>query len=525
MKKKIRIQVAWQEYRETAVWRFLDRFIFPIAIYLLTAVAMILNGSLIFDNVLWGDECFSANTVQKSMGGILQVMYYWDNHPPLHYYWTKLFGEVLGHTGWVYHLAALTPFLIGLVLALFFLQRHFEKIPVAFLVVITALSSACVHNNLEIRMYSLAFLGVLCCYYCAYRVISGGKVVAWIGMIFWGLVGAYSHYYAMMTAGILIFVTGVAAIIRFRRKTWIKSLAALLGYIVGYAPWFRYLFHGTNNVKNNWWMTELMGVKDSAKMILCGPEYAKILFFLLLICLGVLFLAESSFFEVTYDDGKRLEVMVHTPTLKKWSNHAYGAAIGVVTILVTVIAVYLVCLVVGPVLTGRYLYPVSALSVLLVVIASDGMLKVVKKRDRKLHIQWPENLVKLGLVLVLTVLTVIGLRSYKEYRTEALHEKAVTEQTLEIIGEVDKDTAMISNNVKHLAWTVLYYYYPDREIIAGRCSNEGADYNKFWYFTPEPIDADELQEMKDMGYSVEYCGDQQIAIYPFTLYYCEKAGR
>ena len=300
MKKKIRIQIAWQEYREIGFWRFLCKYIFPCAIYLLTAAGILLNGSLIFDNVLWGDECFSANTAQKSLSGIQQVLYFWDNHPPLHYYWTKLFGEVLGHTGWVYHLAAFTPFLIGLVLALTLLRRHYETIPVAFLVVITSLSSACVHNNLEIRMYSLAFLGVLCSYYCASRVISSdgngkktgkelgreadkkaGKKAAWIGMVFWALVGAYSHYYAMMTAGILIFVTGVAAIVRFRGKTWVKSLAALFAYVIGYAPWFPYLFHGTGSVKNSWWMTELMGLKDTAKMILCGPEYAKYLLILL----------------------------------------------------------------------------------------------------------------------------------------------------------------------------------------------------------------------------------------------------
>lgn len=523
VKKKIRIHVAWQEYREIGFWRFLCKYLLPYGIYLMTAAAVVLNGSLIFDNVLWGDECFSANTARKSLGGILQVLYFWDNHPPLHYYWTKLFGEMLGHTGWVYHLAALTPFLAGLVLALVCLQKHFEKIPVSFLIVITALAPSCVHNNLEIRMYSLAFLGVLCSYYCAYRVICGGKSAAWIGMVFWALVGAYSHYYAMMTAGILIFVTGVAVIVRFGSKTWIKSLAALAAYVVGYAPWFSYLFHGTGSVKNSWWMTELMGLKDSAKMILCGPEFAKSLFLLLVVCMAVLFLAESSFFEIKQDKAETPVIVIHRPSLKRWSDHAYGAAIGIFTILGTIIAVYLVCMIVGPVLTGRYLYPVSAITVLLVVIGSDGMLKIVRQNDVKCRIKWPENLVKLGLVFILTALVVIGLRGYREYRKEAIYEKEVTEQTLDIIGEVSEDTVLMSHNVKHLAWTVLYYYYPEREIVTGRCSEEGTEYDKLWYFSPEEVEQPEIDDMRGRGYEVEYYGEQQIATYPFYLYHFVRA--
>jgi hypothetical protein len=87
---------------------------------------------------------------------------------------------------------------------------------------------------------------------------------------------------------------------------------------------------------------------------------------------------------------------------------------------------------------------------------------------------------------------------------------------------VSEDTALVSNNVKHLAWTVLYYYYPDRKIVTGRCSDEGAEYDKFWYFTPEAIGKSELREMSDMGYTVEKYGQQQIATYPFELYYFEK---
>lgn len=518
--RRLAVKVAWQEYRESGVGRFTEKFLLPYGIYLLAAVVILLNVSLMFDNVLWGDECFSANTARKDVDGILQVLYFWDNHPPLHYYWLKLFGELFGHTGPVYHLASLTPFLFGMVLALFFLRRHFGDLPTAFFIVITGAASSCLQYNQEIRMYSLAFLGVACCYYCAYRVISGGKL-AWFGMVFWALMAAYSHYYAMMAVGIMIFVTGVAAMVRYRGKTWIKSLLALLGFIAGYAPWMGYLFHATGNVSNNWWMTEIMGLRESMQTVLCGAEFAKILSVLLVVFLAALFLKESSFFRMQRKE-ESVTITVHKPTLKNWSDETYGSAIGILTIVGTLIAAYGLCLIVGPVLTHRYLYPLSAVTALLLVISGGGSMKLVKKLSEKMHKNWLQGLTKCVLAAMLALLLVIGLGNYRAYRSQVKAEEAVTEQALYVIGEVPEDTALVSNNVKHLAWTVLYYYYPDREVITGSCDDEGKTYDKFWYFSPEPASSEQIQEMYRMGYTAAYYGSQQIATYPFELYYFER---
>lgn len=519
--RQVTIKVHWQEYREMGLGKFVEKVLFPCGIYLTAAGVVLLNVSLMFDNVLWGDECFSANTAQKSVDGILQVLYFWDNHPPLHYYWLKLFGDFFGHTGAVYHLASLVPFFIGVLLALLFLRRYFGNIPSAFFIVITGLASTCLQYNLEIRMYSLAFLGVVCCYYCAYRVLCGGRL-AWFGMVFWALVGAYSHYYAMMTVGILIFITGVAAAVRYRGKTWVKGLLALLAFIAGYAPWLSYLFHATDSVSNNWWMTEIMSLRDSLQMVLCGAEFQKIIICLLIVFLAALFLTESSFFVIRRQDDYT-EISVHRPRLKDWSNETYGAAVGALTIAGTLIAAYVLCLIVGPVLAQRYLYPLSAITVLLLVIGAKGSLVLVERLEQRLRKKWLKNLAKCVLVVVLAALTFVGLGNYKDYRAQVKAEQAATEQTLYVIGEVPEDTALVSNNVKHLSWTVLYYYYPQRDIITGRCSDEGAEHDKFWYFTPEAVGDGELREMQDMGYTAEYHGTQQIATYSFELYYFGKA--
>lgn len=521
MSRRLKVTVNWQEYREMGLGKIVEKVLLPYGIYFAAAAVVLLNVSLMFDNVLWGDECFSANTAQKSASDILQVLYYWDNHPPLHYYWLKMFGDIFGHVGSVYHFASLAPFIIAIIFALLFFRRHFGNIPTAFFIIITGLASTCLQYNLEIRMYSLAFLGVTGCYYCAYRVLSGGRL-AWFGMIFWALVGAYSHYYAMMTVGILIFITGVAAAVRYRGKTWVKGLLSLLAYIVGYAPWMGYLFHGTARVSDSWWIIDIMSLRECLQMVLCGISFQKIILSLLLIFLGVLLLSESSFFDIHRYEGVT-EISVHRPRLKNWSNESYGAAVGVLTIVGTLIAAYVLCLIIGPVLAQRYLYPLSAITVLLLMTGAQGCLKLARARKEQLQNKWIENLVRIFLVFSLVVISVIGLNNYKAYRIQVKTEKAATEQVLNLIGEVPEDTALISNNVKHLAWTVLYYYYPDRDILAADCTYEEINYDKFWYFNSRMLDAEELEAIQNNGYiAVGYYGSQQISTYPFDLYYFEK---
>ena len=100
-------------------------------LYVLAIVVVFLNVSLMFDNVVWGDEAFSVNTAKNSLFGIMQILYYLDCHPPLHYIWTKFFGDMLGHTVPVYHLATLVPFITGIILAVTVVRKRFGNIPAA----------------------------------------------------------------------------------------------------------------------------------------------------------------------------------------------------------------------------------------------------------------------------------------------------------------------------------------------------------------------------------------------------------
>ena len=512
--KHEKIRSVLDRIADSRAWSVFRKYIGPAVVLALTILVVCLNFSMMSDRVLWGDEAFSANTAHKDVGGLLQVLYYWDNHPPLFYYWLKLFGTLFGYKVPVFHLASLVPFLIGIVLALTVVRKHLGILPAAFFVMVSGLGQACLEYNLEVRMYALAFLGVMGCFYCAYRVIADGSRKTWAGMVLWALAAAYSHYYALVAVGIMLFFTGVAVWIKYRGKTWKKGVLAIVAFLIGYAPWLYFFYAGLKNVSRGWWMTEILGLDQSLEIVMGGRRMNGIVFPLVILFLLVMLVADSSVFSVGKDS-----VHLQKPSVKNWSDKTYAMAVGACTILGTLAFAYLLSVVMAPMLTQRYLYPLSAVAVVMLVVGSSRVLELTAELEQH---AWKgmELLTRLILILLLAVLFGLGIQNYRECYDSYEQQKVETDKTLDLIGTPDEDMKMVTNGVKHLGWTVLYYYYPDNEIVNGDYRQAEAD--RFWYFTPGELGADAVTELRQKGYQVTDYGLMQLAQYPFYLYYIAK---
>lgn len=512
--KHEKIRSVLYSFNDSKVWSVFRKYIGPVVVAALAILVVCLNFSMMSDRVLWGDEAFSANTAHKDVDGILQVLYYWDNHPPLYYYWLKLFGTLFGYKVSVFHLASLVPFVIGIVLALTVVRKHFGLLPATFFVMISGLGQACLEYNLEVRMYALAFLCVMGCFYCSYRVIADGNRKTWAGMVLWALAAAYSHYYALVAVGIMMFFTGVAVWIKYRGKTWIKGVLAIIAFFIGYAPWLYFFYAGLKNVSRGWWMTEILGLDRSLEIVMGGRRMNGIVFPLLILFLVITLVADSSVFSVEKDG-----IHLQKPSVKKWSDKTYAMAVGACTILGTLVFAYLLSVVMAPMLAQRYLYPLSAVAIVMLVIGSSRVLELLALLEKQ---SWKglELLGRVILVVFLGIMFGMGIRNYRECYDSYEQQKTETDKTLDLIGTPTQDTKMVTNGVKHLGWTVLYYYYPDNEIVNGDYRQAEAD--SFWYFTPNAMGGDSIAELEQNGYQVTDYGQMQLSQYPFFLYYMEK---
>lgn len=489
-----------------------------VVVYVLALFVVVINISLIFDNVVWGDEAFSVNTAQNTFSGIMQILYYYDSHPPLHYFWMKIFGDIFGHTIYIYHLASLVPFIISIVLVVSFFRKRLGNIPAAFLVVILGLGYFCIEYNLEIRMYSLAFLGVLMTFYCAYRVISEGKKIAYIGMVLWALLAAYSHYYGLVTVGILMFMTTLAIWIKYRGKSWINGTVAMVVFLTGYAPWFYFLFNAMKNVSKSWWMTDILSLRRTVSMILGGHGFNWLILALLAILSLALLAVESGFLVVKSENGKR-RLRIKKPTVKHWSDETFAVVVGLATIVSTVCFAYFVCYAFKPMLAQRYMYPLSAVTFVTLAVAMSRFFVLLGRCCQG----WIGVVIPISNGIFLVVLALflgIGLGNFKGYRDIAIDQENKTKATLSLIGEPEEDTMFVTNGVKHLGWTIFPCYFPETEFLNGNCF--GATKDKFWYFNPTPISEEDVKRLTEMGYNVISYGQMQISQYVFSLYYMEK---
>ncbi len=516
------LQVDGKRFQNWLPVRLFNRLLCPAGLYLLAIFVAALNFPLIFDNVLWGDEAYAANLIHNEVAGIFQVLTLEENHPPLYYLWLKLFAELFGYETPVYHLASYVPFLIGILLAVTVFRKHFGNLPAAFFVIISGLSAPCLEYNMEVRMYALAFLGMAGAFYCAYRIFDGSKAGAWVGIVFWSLVAAYSHYYALVAAGILMALTFGGAILRFRKKTWLKGLIALTVFIGAYLPWLSQLFRATKSVSGNWWMTEIETMGQCMTMIACGAAMGKIILPLLAAVLFVLFVWESSLLHAERLQGKtsfgdKWVLHMTPPSAANWSAHTWSAAAGLLTIAGTLIFAYAISVLMTPLVTGRYLYPLCAVTALLLVMGVSRLLEILAQVQKKLHKNWLLPVAKTVVFLILAILLATGLGDYQTYKTQVDDQEAGTRETLALIGEETENMELVNNGIMHIGWTVLHFYYPDAEIVNG--NYHFAETDDFWYFTPEYLEEEDIEKLRGEGFEVAAYGEHQIAKYPFILYH------
>lgn len=516
--RKLEIIVDIPSFQKHIAVRLLRRAV-SYGIYLLAIFTAILNVTLIFDNVLWGDEAYSANLIRSNLPNMIQIISLEEPHPPLYYLWLKMWVELLGRSGMVFHLATLFVFFIGLVLAVTLVRKRYGNIPTAFFIVFTGMSEMCLIYNVEIRMYAMAFLTVTFCYYSAGRILEENKLTGWVGMIFWGLVAAYSHYFAGLIVTIMMITACLLAVWRFGRKTWIRTITGGIAFIAGYMPWMQFLIRSVNSVKNNWWLEESVSLDRTVKMIFGGSNMTTILLPLVVLMLLLLFFVESAIVE-----GKRTEekilIRFRAPRASTWSAECSTLLVGLITIVLTVVIAYLADIVYRPILSQRYVYPLGGVVAMMLVIGGSRILQLLKHRQEVWKKTWLETVGKSMLLLILASLMLTGIKDYQKVSAEVKFESSRTEEVLALIGEPTEDMVLVSNGVKHIGWTVLAYYYPNAKIINDNCSNIEAD--DFWYFTPNFLNEQDFSVLLQKGYELGGYGEHQISTYTFVLYHFFK---
>lgn len=112
----------------------------------------------IFDNSFWGDESYTIQLVKMNFFRMCFTTAK-DVHPPLYYFFTQILYFILGDHGYTYHLSAVIPYGILLLLACTVIRRWFGMIPAVVVITLSSLtSSALIYRCRSCTSFRASFL-------------------------------------------------------------------------------------------------------------------------------------------------------------------------------------------------------------------------------------------------------------------------------------------------------------------------------------------------------------------------------
>lgn len=493
----------------------INKLIDRIGVYLLALGTVILNISIAFDNVVWGDEAYSQMAIINcSFYGIFEKTYYWDSHPPLYYYYLRIIADMFGYKTSVYHIASLVPFIIGIIVACTLIKKLLGPIPASFFIIVSGLSASCSEYNLEIRMYSLVFMFTFLCAYCAYRIISDGtKISHFILMTIFGVLAAYTHYYGLAVCGLIIFFAGLFNFIANRNiRAFFKWVVSTIIYIVVYIPWLFVLYFQTQAELGNSWMTEPDKLDRIINFITGGERLRPIIFTFIVVMSVVILIKESGLLTIKKGDEKvSVYVALHKPSKKNLSVELKCIFFFWIIILGLLGFGYGVSYLFHPILTFRYVYVLIPIVMFIFMLCMKKLISFNIKDGIKYAVVW-------GLMLLTLILSLLD---FKYFRSVTKTQDFQTKRVLDIVGTPAEDAVLVSNGVKHLAWSVLQYYYPN-EVTTENPNKLGKEPSEIWCFIGYEFDDDVLKDMKKMGYESDSYMDMWLGKYGINLYHFYK---
>lgn len=210
---------------------------------------------------LWYDESYSVAISNRSFADIWSIGGH-DVHPILYYWILHIIRMIFGNQIMIYRLFSVLVIAILGIIGFTHIRKDFGKsVGLIFSFFVFFLPITIAYAG-EIRMYGLAMLLVTLMAIYAYRIYKNPNdknIKNWILFGVFSLASAYTHYYALATAGIVnvaIFIYFIRRSIQERKMSPNLKAFLIVGIIqiAAYIPWLIYLLLQISQVSAGFWI-------------------------------------------------------------------------------------------------------------------------------------------------------------------------------------------------------------------------------------------------------------------------------
>lgn len=387
---------------------------------------LIIHIMRITSNDFWADECYSIINAQYDFHTMLSNALL-DAHPPLYECMIWVMVHMLGQTAAVYHILSWIPYMIMLLMtAVIVRKRHGIGSSILLCCMLSTMKPA-ICNIMEVRMYEWAACFVFLAFLCFEGILLYGRRYDYIAFLIVTLLAAYTHSYALLGVAFLYLTLLIYGFFG-NKKNLPKILLLCLGMFVGYLPWsFRLLKAFRSVGDGNFWITDIPSLKAAAIYIF-DSKIKLILLFLYIVVI----------IELLWNHIK-----------KKDKEQSYFIIGGILAVWGVYVVAYMCSKILSPMLVLRYLYPVCPVAWFMLSIGVESS----RLNGRKLLI-----------VFLIGLIFITGSGSLYSTIKKEKHCNDSTQQIVAIVSENMPEDAILETNIVHLNWTVLSYYFPDKQI-------------------------------------------------------------
>ncbi len=435
--------------------------------------------TLIFNYNVWTDEAFTFDLLRGNFAEIVQGTAS-DVHPPLYYFYAKIFDLIFGYSIQVQKIAAIIPMTALLVFGATVIRKHFgDKISLFFILFISCIPCS-MEFAVQIRMYTMALLFVTMCGVYAYFAYEDGKCKNYILFALTGVLAAYTHYFAF---GAVIAITGLLflGLLFEKRKQLLKWLIAVSIMTLVYLPWLIVLFRQIDRINGRYWIPEI-----TKKTI----WWYFIWTFDSSIYPGIVY----GFLIILFVSGGCLLWRL----FKKDKEAMYGLALMVVPASVTffgvVVSKYILD---SAIYRDQYIFPALGLLALSFAIGISKINKVL--------------LVEIGIFLA-----IVGGLQYKECFNQE-YKNTLYPQTKAFMEDNLGEEDIIIYNYQIFGFIYKYHFPEDKLVYCEEFDFENAK-GKIWFINTISETQIDESELAECGLTMEYVGHYGIEHNEFELY-------
>ncbi len=456
--------------------------------FLLAGLFLVRSFILAQSTDIWYDELFSMEFAGSSVSELVGLTAR-DVHPPLYYIILRFFLLVFdGVTAQeiLAKMASIVPFVVLLIYAITTVRKHFGMLTAGIFSFTIVSMPGLPEYTTEIRMYSYAMWFVTAALLHGFNLIrdyrdsqKGWDIPNGLALWLYSAAAAYTHYYAAVAVGaimglILLWMI-VVYVIRMREKNSdkgavnFKALATIVicinFTIVSYIPWLSKLASQVSAVKANYWI-QPVGIRtfgSCIKYMFSGYFSNSVVTTVIAVIMFAL-----SFFMGVY-------------SLIKLCRNNEEQSLAFLILPVVVCFGIAVSMLMRPVFVSRYMVPSFGCFWLGVSIFIG----------RELSLKKCKFLLQAVACAMILFIAIVGCVDYKSFNGNEEYRTVQMNNTLELFGELDTDTIIISN-FNHVQALLSYY------LNSGEYSE--SEYSIYLYYAePEEL----ISETVPGLYSIE----------------------